>query len=230
VQRHSKLCWLLLADCQEAQHSSPFQGWTDTPPPAGGDGAQRRAPRPACGAHGARACATAVSTGSDTRKRRASVTTTPAVATPSATWLLLARMSASASPRPSRTPTDLRAARGQLKQVLGAGLANNVQQNYLPYTYPRSTRGTPARSRVRPHPGPARARIVTCAAWWASWGRPSGMHHSADMARLMQRRLPQPDQRDGAAPFPEASRATAGRAAGAGGRAGCATASRSRSA
>ena len=54
-----------------------------------------------------RACATAVSTGSETRKRRASMTTTPAVATPSATWLLLATMSASASPRPSRTPTDL---------------------------------------------------------------------------------------------------------------------------
>ena len=48
-----------------------------------------------------------MSTGSETRKRRASVTTTPAVATPSATWLLLARMSGSASPRPSRTPTEL---------------------------------------------------------------------------------------------------------------------------
>lgn len=52
-------------------------------------------------------CATAVRTGKDTRYVRARLTTTPAVATPSATWLLLARMSASASPLPKRTPTDL---------------------------------------------------------------------------------------------------------------------------
>ena len=38
---------------------------------------------------------------------RAKLTTTPAVETPSATWLLLAKMSANASPWPSLTPTDL---------------------------------------------------------------------------------------------------------------------------
>ena len=46
-------------------------------------------------------------TGSETLYVRAKLTTTPAVETPSATWLLLAKMSASASPWPSLTPTDL---------------------------------------------------------------------------------------------------------------------------
>ena len=46
-------------------------------------------------------------TGSETLYVRAKLTTTPAVETPSATWLLLAKMSANASPWPSLTPTDL---------------------------------------------------------------------------------------------------------------------------
>ena len=46
-------------------------------------------------------------TGRETLYVRANPTTTPAVDTPSATWLLLARISASASPLPSLTPTDL---------------------------------------------------------------------------------------------------------------------------
>lgn len=56
-------------------------------------------------------CATAVSTGSDSRYLRASDTTTPAVATPSATWVLDARISSSFSPLPSRMPTALQGGR-----------------------------------------------------------------------------------------------------------------------
>lgn len=52
-----------------------------------------------------------MSTGSETLYVRAKLTTTPAVDTPSATWLLLAKMSANASPLPSLTPTDLHNAR-----------------------------------------------------------------------------------------------------------------------
>eukprot|EP00958_Prasinococcus_capsulatus_P012037 scaffold1200_cov383-Prasinococcus_capsulatus_cf.AAC.12 len=49
--------------------------------------------------------ATAVSTGKDTRYFRAKLTTTPAVATPSATSPIDAKIALSFSPCPSRTPT-----------------------------------------------------------------------------------------------------------------------------
>eukprot|EP00955_Chlamydomonas_euryale_P075666 362401-Chlamydomonas_euryale.AAC.3 len=51
-------------------------------------------------------CATAVSTGRLTRYLRASVTTAPAVAMPSATCELLATIDSRLSPRPSRSPTE----------------------------------------------------------------------------------------------------------------------------